>query len=198
MGGKEDEAFIDQEDDLADVLGDYTAAQEFNDERPMEDYPLEQEEEKEEENFFDETLKSLKKGRRSNKIQLTPAELEALVQEVLYKMDNAWTVDEESIAAQKPALEKLKLLDLFITTLSKVQLQIMLLDFNVLEILKKWIQPMSSGSLGNVGIRSKILQISKRLPIDKDHLKRSGYGKVVMKLWKHSGEVRHIFSIILY
>ncbi|RHY16021.1 hypothetical protein DYB36_003677 [Aphanomyces astaci] len=130
---KDDEAFIDEEDDLDGVLGEYNQDnQHFHDERP-------DEEDEEgggysrggggghEEDYFEDTLKSMKPGRGRGKMKLSQQEIESLVQ--------------------------------LSTLLRKVQLQLPMLDFNLLEV-----------------------------SFDKEHLKRSGFGKVIMILWKHPDE----------
>ncbi|ETW09542.1 hypothetical protein H310_00096 [Aphanomyces invadans] len=193
---KDDEAFIDDEDDLGGVLDEYNQEkQRFHDERPDEDDDDDDEGERysrggggREDDYFEETLKSMKSGRGRSKMKLSPQEIESLVQEVLYKMDKAYTDDQISIEAKVPAFEKLKLVDKLAILLRKVQLQLPMLDFNLLEIIKKWIHPKENGELPNLGLRTKILDIVQRLPIDKEHLKRSGFGKVIMILWKHPDE----------
>ncbi|RLO02496.1 hypothetical protein DYB28_003217 [Aphanomyces astaci] len=154
----DDEAFIDEEDDLDGVLGEYNQDnQHFHDERP-------DEEDEEggrysrggghEEDYFEDTLKSMKPGRGRGKMKLSQQEIESLVQqEVLYKMDKAYNDDQVSMERKVPAFEKLS------TLLRKVQLQLPMLDFNLLEV-----------------------------SFDKEHLKRSGFGKVIMILWKHPDE----------
>ncbi|RHY81895.1 hypothetical protein DYB31_000900 [Aphanomyces astaci] len=163
---KDDEAFIDEEDDLDGVLGEYNQDnQHFHDERP-------DEEDEEggrysrggggghEEDYFEDTLKSMKPGRGRGKMKLSQQEIESLVQqEVLYKMDKAYNDDQVSMERKVPAFEKLKLVDKLSTLLRKVQLQLPMLDFNLLEV-----------------------------SFDKEHLKRSGFGKVIMILWKHPDE----------
>lgn len=57
------------------------------------------------------------------------------------------------------------------------------------QIVKKWIHPLEDGTLPNVGLRTKMLNMISHMPIFKEHLKRSGLGKVVMMLWKHPEEV---------
>ncbi|RHY75627.1 hypothetical protein DYB30_006357, partial [Aphanomyces astaci] len=105
---KDDEAFIDEEDDLDGVLGEYNQDnQHFHDERP-------DEEDEEgggysrggggghEEDYFEDTLKSMKPGRGRGKMKLSQQEIESLVQ--------------------------------LSTLLRKVQLQLPMLDFNLLEV----------------------------------------------------------------
>ncbi|ETV80209.1 hypothetical protein, variant 4 [Aphanomyces astaci] len=135
---KDDEAFIDEEDDLDGVLGEYNQDnQHFHDERP-------DEEDEEggrysrggghEEDYFEDTLKSMKPGRGRGKMKLSQQEIESLVQEVLYKMDKAYNDDQVSMERKVPAFEKLKLVDKLSTLLRKVQLQLPMLDFNLLEV----------------------------------------------------------------
>lgn len=187
---REDDAFIDGDDDLADVLGEYEQEdQRFDDERPMDELKTSRKEE--EEDFFDQTIKSMKSGRRGrSKTNLSIQEQEQMVQEVLYRMDKAHADDLVSMSEKRPALERIKYVDQAIRMLQKQLLQPTFLDFAVLGIIKKWIQPLEDGTLPNLGVRTKLLQLIGRLPIMKDHLKRDGFGKVIMTLWKHPQEVR--------
>lgn len=185
---KEDDDFIDGDDDLADVLGEYDQdRQHFDDERPLEELAPPQEQK---DDFFDRTLKSLKTGRARSKLNLSPQEMEQITQEVLYRMDKAYTDDLASIADRRPALEKIKFVDNALHILRKLQFQPMLLDFDLLTIVKKWIQPLENGALPNVGLRTKMLEMVSKMPVFKEHLKRSGLGKVVMLLMKHPQETR--------
>ncbi|KAG7399694.1 hypothetical protein PHYBOEH_008201 [Phytophthora boehmeriae] len=183
---KEDDDFIDRDDDLADVLGEYDQdRQQFDDERPLEEPELPAAQKLD---FFDETLKSLKTGRARSKVNLSPQEMEQITQEVLYRMDKAYADDLASIEQRRPALEKIKFVDSALHILRKLQFQPMLLDFDLLTIVKKWIQPLEDGTLPNVGLRTKMLDMVSKMPVFKEHLKRSGLGKVVMILMKHPHE----------
>ncbi|ETI47791.1 hypothetical protein F441_08040 [Phytophthora nicotianae CJ01A1] len=183
---KDDDDFIDGDDDLADVLGEYAQdRQQFDDERPLDEQEPTQEQK---DDFFDRTLKSLKTGRSRSKLNLSPQEMEQITQEVLYRMDKAYADDLASIAERRPALEKIKFVDNALHILRKIQFQPMLLDFDLLTIVKKWIQPLDDGTLPNVGLRTKMLEMVSKMPVFKEHLKRSGLGKVVMMLMKHPQE----------
>ncbi|OQR98561.1 hypothetical protein ACHHYP_08323 [Achlya hypogyna] len=185
---KEDDAFIDNDDDLDDVLNEYgNDKQEFHDERPDEDDEPSSRRQREPD-YFDETLKSLKSGRAKSKMALSQQEMESLTQELLYRMDKAHSDDVQAMEEHRPALEKLKFVDNALMMMRKVQLQPMLLDFDLLGIIKKWIQPMESGTLPNLSLRSKMLDMCQRMPIYKEHLKRSSFGKAIMALWKHPDE----------
>jgi hypothetical protein len=129
---KEDDDFIDRDDDLADVLGEYDEdRQQFDDERPLEELPPTQEPK---DDFFDRTLQSLKTGRSRAKLNLSPQEMEQITQEVLYRMDKAYADDLASIAERRPALEKIKFMDNALHVLRKIQFQPMLLDFDLLTV----------------------------------------------------------------
>ncbi|EQC35780.1 hypothetical protein SDRG_06539 [Saprolegnia diclina VS20] len=188
---KADDAFIDNDDDLDDVLDEYgNDKQEFHDERPdMDDDEDEAPERQQRElDFFDETMKGLKSGRAKSKMSLSQQDMENITQELLYRMDKACSDDMQAMDEHRPALEKLKFVDNALTMMRKVQLQPMLLDFDLLGIIKKWIQPLENGALPSLSLRSKMLDMCQRMPIYKEHLKRSGFGKVVMSLWKHPDE----------
>lgn len=133
MHTKDDEDFIDRDDDLADVLGEYDEeTQRFDDERPLDEHPGRSAKD-DEDAFFEETLKSLKTGRRS-KMKLSPQEMENITQEMLYRMDKAHQDDLVSIAERRPALEKIKYVDQALMLMRKHQLQPMLLDFDLLSV----------------------------------------------------------------
>jgi hypothetical protein len=113
---EEEDDFIDKEDDLADVLGEYNQdRQEFDDERAPDggEYDDDDEEQEgrgrkpfKETDFFDETLKSLKTHRGRTKMNLSVQDMEQITQELLYRMDKAQQDDQKSIQEGKPALEK--------------------------------------------------------------------------------------------
>jgi hypothetical protein len=129
---REDDAFIDNDDDLADVMDEYNDDQKFDDERPVgED---EGDENRKQSDFFDDTLKSLKTGRGRRKMHLSVQEQEQIVQEVLYRMDKAHADDLASMAKRSPALERIKYVDEAIRVLRKLQLQPTFLDFDLLSV----------------------------------------------------------------
>ena len=129
---KDDDDFIDRDDDLADVLGEYAEdRQHFDDERPIDEANNTQEQK---DDFFDRTLNSLKTGRSRAKLNLSPQEMEQITQEVLYRMDKAYADDLASIAQRRPAFEKIKFLENALHVLRKVQFQPMLLDFDLLTV----------------------------------------------------------------
>ena len=141
---KEDDDFIDREDDLADVLGEYEQEkQQFDDERPVD--RVEQEAVFEEDTYFDDTLKSLKTGRRSSKMNLSIQDMERVTQELLFQMDKAWAEDQNAISSGRPAFAKIKFVDHALQIMRKQRLQPMLLDFDLLSARL----PLNIGNLLN-------------------------------------------------
>ncbi|KAE9029492.1 hypothetical protein PR002_g10115 [Phytophthora rubi] len=185
------EEAVATKEDLADVLGEYDDdRQQFDDERPLGDEPEQTQQQKDD--FFDRTLKSLKTGRSRTKLSLSPQEMEQITQELLYCMDKAYADDLASIAERRTALKKIKFVASALHVLRKLQFQPMLLDFDLLTIVKKWIQPLEDGSLLNVGLRTKMLKMVSKMPEFTEHLKRSGLGNFHSRLQHHEGGYRGV------
>jgi transcription factor SPN1 len=83
-------------------------------------------------------------------------------------------------------VSKLRLLAEVERQLCRVELQQLCLEHNVLGALATWLRPGEDGSLPNLRVRSSLLSLCSRLPVDtqeqdgREQLKRSGLGKVVM------------------
>lgn len=104
--------------------------------------------------------------------------------------------DEMNIAAQKDietlnqrlengdtkavAMEKVKLLPKVITVLSKANLADTILDNNLLQSVRIWLEPLPDGSLPSFEIQKSLFAALDNLPIKTEHLKESGLGKVVI------------------
>jgi len=71
-------------------------------------------------------------------------------------------------------------------------MQRILLDFDLLTVVKRWVQPLPNGHLGNVTVRQRLLEAVSKMNgehgVSANHLKRSGLGKTVMTLYKHRSE----------
>ncbi|CAM9661520.1 unnamed protein product, partial [Discosporangium mesarthrocarpum] len=124
----------------------------------------------------------LKAMRRRKAQVLGTAEREAIVQEFLFKMNSAAEDDEAAVRDGRPALNKLKLRELVKSTLAKKDLQESFLEFDLLGVVKRWLQPYPNGSLPNITVRKDMLAMVSLLPVQIDHLRRSGLGRVVMGL----------------
>ncbi len=96
------------------------------------------------------------------------------------EMVNAADDDEEANRLKKPATNKLKLLPKVVATLQKNHLQQSILDNNLLEGVKRWLEPLPDKSLPALNIQHQFFQILERMTIDTISLKMSGLGKVVV------------------
>ncbi|CAN4097851.1 unnamed protein product [Withania somnifera] len=142
----------------------------------------------------DEIKRLFKGGKKKKKAEKSAAEIALLVENVMAELEVVAEEDAELNRQSKPAINKLKKLPLLIDVLSKKQLQQEFLDHGVLTLLRTWLEPLPDGSLPNINIRAAILKILTDYPIDleqydrREHLKKSGLGKVIMFLSKSDEE----------
>lgn len=70
-----------------------------------------------------------------------------------------------------------------------------LLDCGVLGAIRQWLEPLPNRSLPAVGLRRALLEVLKSLPVETDHLRESGIGKIVLffaRRLKEAPEVRRV------
>ena len=119
---------------------------------------------------------------------LSAAELLPSVTGLLKKMELAAVNDIKSHNRGEPAIEKLKMLDEVEEACIHRDKQPLLLKEGLLGVLKSWIEPLSDGTLPNIKIRTTVLRILQKLPIDtadmtdRTNLKMSKIGSRVMFL----------------
>jgi transcription factor SPN1 len=113
------------------------------------------------------------------------ASTRAAVEALLAQMEVAVEEDLAAYAAGRPAVHKLKLLAHVEAAAAVRRLHGELLDAGLLGVLKAWVEPMPDGELPNARVRSSVLALLGRLPVDcsfedrRAQLKRSGLGRVV-------------------
>ncbi|KAM9902323.1 hypothetical protein OXX79_004021 [Metschnikowia pulcherrima] len=96
------------------------------------------------------------------------------------KMIEAANMDVEKNSQGQIATEKLKLLREVMDTMSKADLAISILDNNLLEAVRLWLEPLPDASMPAYQIQKDLLQSLTSLPIKTDHLVASGIGKVLV------------------
>lgn len=211
---KEDIDFIDNEGEDEDLLREYNAEQHFDDERPDgTDSEDEDESGRKRKNKKGSTtvrkrsndvLSDVEDGdeepsnpisaavwrmKKNKKVKKNDVQLIEEAKEFLVRMDGAADDDDKAIQEKKPAFKKLSMLSEVVQTLTKIELMIHLLDEDLLIVCKRWIQPLPNGTLGNITVRQRLLDaIGNMNGVSTDHLKRSGFGKVVMQLHMHPSE----------
>jgi len=70
----------------------------------------------------------------------------------LKEMEAAANKDETAIAERHPAMKKLSMLNQVVEKLTRIDMQCMLLDLELLTICCCWIQLLPNGTLGNVTV----------------------------------------------
>lgn len=122
-------------------------------------------------------LRRRKKGGDIDLEQMQDAQIQQLknqMQEMAY--EDAKCVDEKNGLA----MNKLKLLPKVKEVLLRKNLADSVLDNNLLESIRVWLEPLPDGSLPAYEIQKVIFQSLQDLPIKTIHLRESGLGKVVL------------------
>lgn len=95
-------------------------------------------------------------------------------------MISAADEDEEAKRLKQPATAKLRLLPTVMNTLQKTHLQQAILDNNLLEGVKRWLEPLPDKSLPALNIQRQLFSVLESMSIDTISLKMSGLGRVVV------------------
>jgi transcription factor SPN1 len=193
---KQDDEFIDEEEDDTDLLQEYENDQQnFHDERP--EFPngrggangtlpsQEKNQPKIDDDPLSQALADMKKKKPK---ELTETQKGELAHELLHKMDKSYHDDRLLYEQQLPAIHKLKLLPSIKKVLLMKQLQMTLLDYDLLSVLKSWIEPIDKTALVGLTIRLTIYELLSLMPCQTEHIRRSGIGKTLVSLLKHKME----------
>lgn len=78
------------------------------------------------------------------------------------------------------AIQKVKLLPKVESTLSKANLADTILDNNLLQSVRIWLEPLPDGSLPSFEIQKSLFAAIDNLPIKTEHLKESGLGRIMI------------------
>ena len=182
---KDDDDFIDADDEDPDAIKELYAEQHFEDERP-DGYDSEEEEKKKKkatgrkssgskgggldkislsDDEGDETtsasnaLKAAVKRMQKKKKEVKKlSELEEEGMAFLKLMEEAADSDDESIKNKKMGVKKMAMLQQVMDTLARKDMVRVLLDLDLLSVCKRWIQPLPNGTLGNVTLRRRIME----------------------------------------
>ncbi|KAF8501628.1 hypothetical protein F5888DRAFT_1251294 [Russula emetica] len=108
--------------------------------------------------------------------QFADAEVSQLREEML----NAAELDEQANREKLPATLKLKLLSKVMGALRKSSLWQSIVDNNLLEGVRRWLEPLPDKSLPALNIQREIFSILPTLDIDTAVLKESKLGRIVL------------------
>ncbi|PRT56483.1 Transcription factor IWS1 [Wickerhamiella sorbophila] len=96
------------------------------------------------------------------------------------EMREAAMLDAECIENGKPALNKVKMLPEVVNVLTKHSLADSILDGNLLESVRIWLEPLPDASLPSYEIQKELFHALDRLPIKTIHLRESKLGQIVL------------------
>ncbi|KAI5957059.1 IWS1 [Candida theae] len=96
------------------------------------------------------------------------------------QMINAANLDVEKNSQGQIATEKLKLLEEVLNILSRADLAESILDNNLLEAVRLWLEPLPDASMPAYQIQKELINSLETLPIKTHHLVASGIGKVLV------------------
>lgn len=215
---KEDDDFIDDEDEDPSALAELYAPQHFEEEEAEEDSEDERRKKKQRKRAApprkrgpdalsdledqdgepaNPILAAVHRMKKKKKGKKTISEWEEEANEFISLMKNAAEDDDRAIKERRPATKKISILTEILHTLAKKDMTRHLLDADLLVVVKKWIQPLPNGTLGNITVRQRLLAAISAIPcgekgIEPDDLKRSGIGKTIMGLYMHRKETPHM------
>lgn len=129
---------------------------------------------------IDEALKNPQKRSKKSKDQDLDAFQDEMVNKLREKMRTAALQDAECVNNGQPAINKLKLLPQVTDVIRKGNLADTILDNNLLEAVRVWLEPLPDASLPAYEIQKVLFEALERLPIKTIHLRESGLGKVVL------------------
>ena len=201
----EDDRFIDEDDELADVARDYAEEEQvFDDERP-DDYGKGKGKPKpsgrgssseggsrKSADPFSETLEAMKKPKA---VLMSEAEKDRITERLLHRMHDAFVKDEALFKQGEPAVYKLQMLRTVQQMVAVKTLQHNLLEKDILGAFKDWIEPKRDAgkTLPSLTVRTAIYEMLAKLPCQTDHLKRTEgdkkpIGYTILALRKHKLE----------
>ncbi|KAJ1678335.1 Transcription factor iws1 [Spiromyces aspiralis] len=132
---------------------------------------------------IDSLLKSKRpaRKRKGDDIGLEQDESVQLFKESMIKASER---DHEDHQDHLPAIHKLQLLPYVSRELNKPDLHEVFLDNNILTAFRLWLEPFEDGALPSIDIQNTLLELMLKMPIQTDHLRSSGVGKVVLFMSK--------------
>ncbi|RPB00027.1 hypothetical protein L873DRAFT_1805811 [Choiromyces venosus 120613-1] len=115
-----------------------------------------------------------------------------LITALKQRMIDAANRDQEAIVNGQQAVHKLAMLEEVKDILQRPNLMATAMDNNLLEAMKRWLEPLPNKALPAYGIQKVMFEIMGKMKITTDYLRESGIGKVVMFYTKDKRPQLHI------
>ncbi|KAF8071879.1 transcription factor iws1 [Lyophyllum atratum] len=127
------------------------------------------------------TKKSSRRGKKKANEEVLDSFADDEVARLRETMNAAADEDQRANMEKLPALSKLKLLPEAMDTLQKASLAQSMIDNNLLEAVRRWLEPLPDRSLPALNIQREFFAILRKMEfIDGAVLKESGLGKVIL------------------
>ncbi|CAG8604879.1 6928_t:CDS:2 [Ambispora gerdemannii] len=129
---------------------------------------------------FDEILKSNspRKKRRKNDIELDQYN-DDLAASLYIKMIQAADKDIEYNKINRPSFAKSDYFPEAYAILTKANMTETLLEHNILEAIRAWLEPLPDGNLPPIGLQEPLLDFLDRLPVTLEQLRSSQIGFII-------------------
>lgn len=115
------------------------------------------------------------------------------IHKITEQMNQAWEKDIQAIKHNRPAQHKLCLLPSIVQLLSKHEYEQSIFNSNLLDAIRRWIQPDSKSNLPSLTIRTQLLtsltRFTQNIPLSV--LQHTRLGRLVMFMIKHPNETDH-------
>ncbi|PWW74821.1 hypothetical protein C7212DRAFT_326406 [Tuber magnatum] len=108
------------------------------------------------------------------------------------RMIGAADRDQEAIVNGQQAVHKLAMLEEVKDILQRPNLMATAMDNNLLEAMRRWLEPLPNKALPAYGIQKVMFEIMGKMKITTEYLRESGIGKVVMFYTKDKRPQLHI------
>mmetsp|Transcript_9173 Transcript_9173/g.10638 ORF Transcript_9173/g.10638 Transcript_9173/m.10638 type:complete len:517 (-) Transcript_9173:161-1711(-) len=203
----DDDDFIDVRGEDEEMVREYYAEQHFDDERPDDEMELKPKSKgsssskkrgpdslsaSDRKDIDNPLMRVVERMKKKKKVTKRFEELKEVAMEIITRMESAANDDEQALKKSKPGFKKIQMLPEVLSEMTKREMVRPLLEADLLIVIKRWIQPLPSGSLGNVTVRMKIIDAISKMNgesgIENDDLRRSDFGKLVMTLYMHKDE----------
>jgi transcription factor SPN1 len=105
---------------------------------------------------------------------------DSVVRRLGLAMKSAADEDQLANASRQPATAKLRMLPEVMQVLQRTQLSQAIIDGNLLELVKIWLEPLPDKSLPALNIQHSFFEVLPKMDIDTVALKESGLGRIVL------------------
>ncbi|OMH85864.1 Transcription factor iws1 [Zancudomyces culisetae] len=132
---------------------------------------------------IDMALKSGKTSRRRKRDELDAGVDEEIVK-LQEKMRRAAMEDFEANKEGAAAMHKVGMLVEVSRELGKSHLHEVMLENNILDTIRLWLEPLDDGALPGLDLQQEMLGVISRMPVRTEHLRDSGIGKIILFMSK--------------